>query len=342
MINDNLRPEDVDPLLQLIHGGWTSQVICTAAELGLAELLSTGQKTLQQLASSTRCDQHALERLMRALVSLGIVSVTKDGQYAMTALGDRLRPDAPDSLNAQAQWFGLHSWPLWGDLTESVRTGVSARQRRSGHEGYVDFERTPQAAQLFNRAMCELTRVVARSLVNKYNFLQATKIVDIGGGHGELLIPILLANKQAHGVLVDLEHALEGARQHLAAAGLDKRTEVIEGDFFAGVPGGGDVYLLKAVLHNWDDDRCALILSTLHRDMPANSRLLVIERVLPENIDGSTLQQAALRSDLNMLVGRGGRERSRAEFTSMLGQTGFAATHLLSLAEGFSVLEAVR
>ena len=341
MTNDDISPDHVDPLLQLIHGGWTSQVICTAAELGLAELLSAGEQTLQQLAKSAKCNPQALDRLLRALTSLGIVTVGNDGEYAMTPLGSRLRADAPDSLNAQAQWFGLHSWSLWGDLTESVRTGVSARQRRSGLEGYVDFESTPQAAQLFNRAMCELTRVVALALVSKYDFHQAARIIDIGGGHGELLIPILLANPQAHGVLVDLEHAIEGARRHLAGAGLGNRTESIEGDFFVGVPDDGDIYLLKAVLHNWDDDRCAMILATLRRNMPANSRLLVIERVSPDKIDGSALQQAALRSDLNMLVGRGGRERSRAEFTAMLEQSGFTTTRVISLAEGFSVIEAV-
>lgn len=342
MINHDIPDAPTDPLLQLIHGGWTSQVICTAAELGLADYLSEGPQTLRQLATSAQCDTPSLERLLRALLSLGIVTLTPDGQYAATVLGLRLRQNASDSLNAQARWFGQHSWRLWGELTESVRTGVSARARQSGKEGYADFEDSPDAAQLFNRAMCELTHVVALSMVDAYDFSQAGRLVDVGGGHGELLIPILQANRHARGTVVDLRHALDGAQRHLAVAGLADRIDVIEGDFFAALPGDGDIYLLKAILHNWDDRRCELILATLHRSMPVRSKLLIIERVVPDVIDMNPQRQAVCRSDLNMLVGRGGRERTRAEYTSLLERSGFSTPELIHLVEGFSAIETER
>lgn len=339
MISQAFQNESSDLLLTLIHGGWTSQVVCAAAELGLVEILSHRSQTLQQLAHSAQCDPQSLERLLRALISLGLISKTSDGKYAATALGNRLHPNAPDSLNAQAQWFGLHSWSLWGNLTESVRSGISARQQRGDHEHYADFADAPNNAQLFNRAMCELTHVVAHSLVNAYDFSGARKVVDVGGGHGELLIPILQGNPNAHGTVVDLKHALEGAHRHLAEAGFADRINVIEGDFFDKLPGDGDVYLLKAILHNWDDQKCAEILATLRRSMPIESRLLIVERVVPDEVDTGLKSQAVVRSDLNMLVGRGGRERSRAEFAALLAQAGFAEPRYLGLAEGFSAIE---
>lgn len=342
MIDPSYGATDDDALLTMIHGGWVSQALCAAATLKLPDHLAAGARTLPALARATQCDASALSRLMRALASLNIVQDCRNDTYQLTAMGQRLRSGTPDSLAGQAQWFGRFCWPLWGELVESVQTGISARVRANGQGGYAHLLADPEAARVFNQAMQDLTRIVANSVVANYDFADVGHIVDVGGGHGELLIAILAAWPKATGQLIELAHAVPGARQCMADANLSGRVTVTEGDFFAALPSGADVYLLKAVLHNWDDAHCIRILATLSRAVSAHARLLVIERVLPDRVQPTAQHQAVMRSDLNMLVGVGGRERTEAEFTSMLHAAGFNSLNFIPLAGAFNLIDARR
>ncbi|MDP8931832.1 MAG: methyltransferase, partial [Actinomycetota bacterium] len=210
--------------------------------------------------------------------------------------------------------------------------------------GGVDFDRlehNPEEAAVFNAAMVELTRLSARSVVEAYDFDGLTRIVDVGGGYGELLAVILAAHPGAQGVLFDLSHAIEMAAPHLQQAGVAERCELVTGSFFDSVPSGGDAYVLKSVIHDWDDERSRVILDNCRRAMGSGARLLLVERIVPDRLEPSSTHQAVARSDLTMLVALGGKERTEAEFDALLNSAGFQLTWVVPAAIGFSVIEAV-
>jgi len=334
--------DDTDAILAMIYAGWESQAICAAVTLKLPDHLAAGATSARALATAAQCNLDGVSRLLRALTSLNVVHVDEHGTYALTASGKRLRTGTPDSLAGQAQWFGRFCWPLWGELAESVKTGVSARVRAGGSGGYGHLLADPEAARVFNLAMRDITRIVAGSLVAAYDFAGVRHIVDVGGGHGDLLAAVLRALPEATGQLIELAHALPGARQRMVEAGLENRVVVQEGDFFTSITAHADAYLLKAVLHNWDDAHCGRILATIGRAMSSRSRLLIIERLLPDQMQPVPQHQAVARSDLNMLVGLGGRERTVAELTSLLQVAGFDSVRVLPLSGAFSLIDARR
>jgi len=329
-------------LLRLVNGNWMTQAIAVAAELGIMDLLARGARKAEALANATGCHAPSLQRLLRALASLGLCEEQQDGSFALTASGSLLVDDAPMSLRAYAIRYGRYQWPAWGKLLYSVQTGECARTLVDGTADFEHLERDAAVAAIFHRAMTEITRLIARAVVPAYDFSGFMRIVDIGGGYGEMLIAILRACPATRGVLFDRPDAVEGARQHLVKAGVADRCELIAGDFFESVPGGADAYLLKSVIHDWNDERGATILRCCRDAMPRDAKLLVVEYVMPERMEPSVLNRDAARSDLNMLVMLGGRERTASEYRSLLGSIGLRVTRTVPAALNFSVIEAVR
>lgn len=327
-------------LLNMIGASWMSQAICVAAELELPELLARGPRTLHDLAIAAGCAPDSLFRLLRALASLGICAEEQDGTFALTSTGTLLLKDAPLSVRSWAIWWGRHLWPIWHDLRSSVRTGKSARELAGGRKGYAHLEADPELALLFNRAMAELTGIVAMQALRVYDFSGATRLVDVGGGYGELLKAILAALPGRRGVIFDRPQAIEGAKALLADDELSSRIELLAGDFFEAVPGGGDLYLLKSILHNWDDERASVILRNCRAAMSAHSKLVLIERVMPERMQASLRAQALARTDLNMMVGLGGRERTAAEISRLLVASDLTALTFLPLHHEHTLIEA--
>ena len=203
-------------LVALIHSGALSQAVRVAAELRIAELLTDGPRHVAELAQATETDPSSLHRLLRALASLGFCVEMDDGSFALAAMGSLLRADAPDLLRSWVLWSCSYQWPVWENLLHSVKTGESARNRMSGTDGFGHLVRDPEAAVVFNDAMVEVTRLIAREVTRNYDFGEARQIVDVGGGFGALLVAILHANPGVHGVLFDLPHAIEGARTQFA------------------------------------------------------------------------------------------------------------------------------
>jgi hypothetical protein len=222
-----------------------------------------------------------------------------------------------------------------------VKTGESARSHVTGTRGFGHLERDPEAAAVFNDAMVEQTRLVANELARVYPFGAARRIVDVGGGFGALLAAVLGAHPGMQGVLFDLPHAIEGARKHLANAGVAQRCDFVPGDFFKSVPGGADVYLLKSIIHDWNDERSAVILANCRRAISENGKILLIERIMPGRMEGSPRHRALAWSDLAMLVGPGGRERSEPEFRTLLEGSGFKVTKAISTALDYCILEGI-
>lgn len=326
----NDQETDEAALLDLITGSWKSQAVRVAAELRLPELLASGPRTSAELADRTNTHQPALHRLLRALVTIDIVGENDDGTFALTPMGAQL-----GSLESWSIWWGSHAWPEWGRLLDSVRSGRSVRT------GFDVLETDPDKAAVFHSAMAELTSLEAEGVVRTYDFSPFHHIIDVGGGYGELLAVILIANPRARGTVVDLPHSADGARRHLEEAGVASRCEILSGDFFESVPPGGDAYLLKNVLHDWDDPDARRILDRCRRAMPAHGRLLLIERVIPDRLTVSSADQAAVRSDLHMLIAHGARERTQADFDDLLLRSGFSLQTVAPATGGLNVVEAV-
>jgi len=331
----------VRDFIGLVNAGTMSQAVCAAAELGIADLLASGPKTADELARASSCHAPSLRRLLRALASLHLCLEGEDGSFALTAFGALLRSDAPDSLRSWTVLCGKYLRPLLGHLIHSVRTGQSARELDGGAEAFGELQHDKHAALIFNRAMAELTSLIAGEVVRRYRFDGMRRIVDVGGGYGTLLAAILKEQPSARGVLLDLPHAIDGARSQLAASGLAERCEFIAGDFFDSVPAGADGYLLKAVLHDWDDERSAVILRNCRRAISREGKLLVIERVVPGRFEACWLHQAIARMDLTMLVGFAGKERTEAEFSRLLATSGFRLSSITATSLDYAVIEAV-
>jgi len=326
--------------IKLINDGAMSQAVCAAAELGIADLLASGPRHAQELSRAVDCHAPSLKRLLRALASLDLCTEREDGAFALTELGALLRFNAPQSLRSWTLLCGKYLWPMWGNLLHSVRTGASARELAGGGNGFAELEHDEQAALVFNRAMAELTRFVAAEVVRCYSFDGMRRIVDVGGGYGALLAAVLHAQPGAQGVLLDLAHAIEGARTQLAASGLAERCQCIAGDFFESVPAGADAYLLKAVLHDWDDERVRLILRNCRNAIPRHGKLLIIERIVPARFEACWLHHAIARVDLTMLVGFSGRERTEMEFRGLLDASGFRLAGVTPTLLEYAVIEA--
>ena len=340
-------PEALDARLEEIGAGsWRTQALYVAARLNLADLLAGGPRTSEELAREAGGDgggAHApsLRRLLRALTTLEIVRERDDGSFELLPLGALLRSDVPGSRRAWALLVGGMQWQTWGHLLESVRTGRSARSLLQGTEGFEHLERDPEQAAVFNQAMVDLTRRVAPAVLRAYDFSSCGRIVDVGGGYGEFLSAILAAHAGARGVLFDLEHAIEGGRRLLETAGVADRCEFLVGSFFESIPAGADAYVLKSIVHDWNDERAGVLLSACRRATTPGAKLLLVERIMPERLGASATDQVVARSDLNMLVSLGARERTEAEFASLLASAGFRLTRVVPATLGFHVVEAV-
>lgn len=333
---------DATTLQQMLTGSWMAQALCVAAELQIADLLREGPCSSDQLAAASGADAPALHRLLRALTTIDICRERADGCFEITPMGALLGTGVPGSLRAWTIWWGRYLWPVWGQLLYSVQTGKSARALLTGMKGFEHLSGDPQAAAIFNEALGELTRFAAENIARAYDFSGLERIVDVGGGYGELLACILRANPQATGVLFDLEHAIEEARRRFHEAGLAERCEFVPGDFFDAVPRGADAYLLKSVIHDWDDERSIQILARCCEAMAEGGRVLLVERIMPDRLEVSADHQALARTDLNMLIAHAAQERTAAAFHELLNAAGLGVARVIPVEATFCVIEAYR
>jgi len=326
-------------LRRLINSFQLSQAIHVAATLGIADLLANEARTSGELARETSSDPDALYRLLRALAAAGILSEEEGRRFTLTELGDGLRSDAPGSLTAWAEYIvGPPSWQAWGALQYSVRTGENAFRHVHGTDAWTWREERQDESVLFDRAMMATTRAMNRAIVENYDFGRFGTVVDVGGGNGTLLAALLAANPALQGVLFDLPHVVSGADEVLPRAGVADRCRVVAGSFFDGtVPEDGDAYVLKMIIHDWEEQESLAILRACRAAMRDGATLLLIERVLgPPNEDLVTKL-----IDVNMLVHPGGRERTLEEYGSLFEAAGFGLVGATPTPAGISVIEGV-
>ncbi len=318
------KPEAAARLLELIQMRLISEAIHVVAALGVADLLANAPKSVEQLAKATGASPTSLRRVMRALTSFGVFSQDPAGRFALAPLGEFLERDVPGSLHGAALFFGGETGTSTVRLfLECVKTGESATQKRSGGGGCFEWlQSDPERNELFNAMMTSFSTLHITGLLEAYDFSPATKVVDVGGGHGKILSEVLKTNPSMRGILFDLPHAFEGGRRTIAQAGLADRCEVISGDFFASVPAGADAYLLSRVIHDWDDEKAVAILKIVRGAIAPHGRLILIETMLRP--DGSTAYPVL--SDLNMLLLTGGCERTEEEYREVYRSAGFELT----------------
>ena len=330
-------------LIDLLNGYRVTQALYVAARLGVADRLADGPQGSEELAHMTGAHPGALRRLLRALASFGVFAEEADGRFALTEVGALLRDNVPGSLRAGVIFYGdRRHWGAWAKLEQSVTSGETVWGPRAASAFFEMNTKDPEGAAIFNAAMTSFTSAFDAAVVAAYDFSRLATLIDVGGGHGALISSILRANPGLRGILFDIPPVIEGARTRIAAAGLADRLGVVAGDVFASVPSGGDAYLLKWIIHDWDDEHSLTILRNCHRAMKPDARLLLVERVVPERIDPSADTQSTLLADLNMLVLAGGHERTAAEYRTLLGAAGFALARILPATTRLSVIEATR
>ena len=327
---------DRDALRERIYGHAISQALYAATVLGIPERIRGGARTCAQLAAETGCHPQALARLLRLLAGIGVVREDADGSLSLTASGELLCDGAEGSLAAEVRhMLSPAMWRTWGELTHSVRTGAAAFPAVFGEDVWAHRARDAESGGAFAALMAEASKRETDELLDRIDLSSARTIVDVGGGHGGLLAQALARNPGARGALFDLPHAIAGADEVLAAAGVLERCRIEAGDFFRDAPPRGDAYLLRSILQNWDDARAARILASCRRAMPEHAALFVIEPLLGAH-PGAT--ESAW--DLHMLVVHGGRRRTAEEHASLLANAGLAMVRRAETPSGASVLEA--
>jgi hypothetical protein len=301
----------------------------------------TGALRPEQLSTLIAADTGCTRRALRALATIGFCKETGDGAFELEDLGAFLSVSQTSSLRDWLTWFTRHQWGLWPKLSESIRSGTSARSALTGVDGFLYLQKNSEPARVFNGAMSELTAIVGRHLLDHVDFSRYFEIVDIGGGNGELLTSILVAHLEARGIVYDLPHAEDGAIAKIAALNLSNRCEFQRGDFFERVPGDAGLYLLKSVLHDWDDARAERILTTCRAAMGDGSVVLIVERVMPSRMSHSVDDRALAWTDLMMMIGPGGRERELDEFIALIERSGLRCSSHTNLGFGHFAIEAV-
>ena len=328
---------DTDGLDRLVRGYQFTQALYVAARLGIPDLVADGPRSATDLAG--RCGAHApsLARLLRALTTLGVFAEVEPEVFGPTPRSHLLRDGVPGSRRAMLMLSGSQLYAGWGQLLHTIQTGETTARRIYGMDSWEWLAQHPEANAIFNDAMVEGSAVRVAALLAVYDFAPFGTVVDVGGGRGALLAGILRTNPGVRGVLFDQPHVVAGADAVFAAAGVAERASIAPGDFFAAVPAGGDAYILSWILHDWDDEQSAAILTCCQRAMAGRGALLLVERVLP---NGADRPWEPFFSDLNMLQALGGRERTEAAWRALLAGAGFTLTRVVPTAAGFGVIEA--
>jgi DNA-binding HxlR family transcriptional regulator len=315
-------------LLDLIQSHRITAVIYVAAKLGIAELLRDGPQTHDELARATGADKDALDRLLTALSTLGICSLADEDRYSLTEMGAGLDGDAEYSFKQWAIFEGEMLSKRWNGLLESIMTGKTAAEIQNVANSFDLMARDPENVTKFNAAMTDMTRLVTPDVLRAYDFGAISHLMDVGGGSGELIGAVAKKYPNIRGTVFDLPRCAEIANHHFDRLGISDRAGFLAGDFFQSIASGADAIILKSVIHDWNDERSRIILGNCHQALPKDGTLLLVERLMPESPGASDDDRAHAMSDLNMLRGPGGRERTEKQYHRLLTESGFRPTSL--------------
>ncbi len=332
------RPPEREALLGMIGGYQLTQLVHVVAVLRIADLLGDGPKSARDLAGQAGANSDRLYRVLRALAAVGMFDEREGRSFALTPMSELLRADHPESLRPMAIFLGGLSYRTWSELLYGVMSGETPAAKVLGMPGFEYLRRDVEAGAAFDATMTGITRRAVAGLVEKYDFSKALTVVDVGGGEGILLAGVLKANPRLHGILFDHPDVLSRAKRMLAEAGVSERCEVAGGDFFRAVPSGGDVYVLRSIIHDWDDMPATTILANCERAMAEDGKVLVMESV----VDAGENSVAAKLLDVQMLVMTGGRERTVEEFRRIYSAAGLEVSRVIPAGVDARIVEGVR
>jgi hypothetical protein len=331
--------DDVPPPVRLWFlgaGHMISAAVQAAAKLGIADLLAPGPVSVEDLADRTSTHPQSLRRLLRALASVGVFTELTSDVFSQSAMSEFLRSDTPGSLadlfiaNAQPD-----NWNAFADLDYSVRTGRSALEHRTG-KGFFEVYSDPYYAEAFHRGMSGLSELHSVAVTQSYDFSGYRKLCDVGGGYGHLLGTLLDANPGLTGILFDTAEVIETARTAPAKESVLQRADLVPGDFFVSIPRGADAYLMKFILHDWDDVHARTILQNVRAAMTPSDTLLIVDAVIAPGNDPSMNKIL----DLQMLVALSGRERTQDEFAELLASADLRLSGVIPTPSPLSIVEA--
>ena len=334
------------PLLETAYGALRAQILCVAAELGIAERLwHDGPVTASELAPKLGIDATVLERVLRGLVSMNVCDEIEGSRFRLTALGEYLRPNHPDSVEPRVLLNGKFFHRLWDNLTETVRTGEGGGQRVLAMPSHEYLAKEPQIGALFDRTMASEGPFRHRPAVEAYDFGQFGTVIDVGGGNGALIVEILTVYAQPTGIVFDLTRTAPAAKQAIDASRLGDRCRFIGGDAFETVPSGGDAYVLSNFLVSWADDQALVLLRNCRKAIAENGKVLLIEWIMPAGNEARERFRFfdTVSRDLIMLSVNGtggGRVRTRSEFRDLLAAAGFEMTAVIRTSGSVNVIEA--
>jgi SAM-dependent methyltransferase len=325
-----------EQLSQMIKGYWVSQIVGTLAQLEIADHLAHGPLNYDVLADNIGCDANATYRLLRASADVGLVAVLPDGRFHLTPLGELLRSNVPGSMRSPAIALTARGhWLPWGRLADAVRQGERQTVSALGHELFDYYAANPSEGSAFTGTMANHSDAIAREIAQALDTSAVTHVLDIGGASGTIIAALLEANAALLGTILEREDVVPRAEAALAQRGLSSRCRVIEGDFFESVP-EADLYILKSIVHDWDDQQGIKILRNCARALRPNGRVILIERVVPEHGKPG----AAALSDLNMLVLLPGRERTASQFEELFRAAGLRLDRITGIASSMQMIEA--
>lgn len=330
----------VDPavagrLTSLISGYWVSQAVYAAAKLGLADLLQNGPRGVAELAAASGTKPDLLFRLLRALASVGVFAETTPGVFSLTPTAELLRSGIEGSQRELALMMGEEHYEVWGRLVEALQTGENAFEKQCGLPIFDYLAKHPEQGKIFDAAMVGIHGRETAAVLDAYDFSGIAKLVDVGGGNGSKLATILQRYPSMKGLLYDLPHVVERAKPPLRAAGVADRCETVGGNFFEHVPSGGDAYLMRHIIHDWNDEQSLTILRNIHRALGSDGRLLLVESVIPPGNEPF----AAKFLDLTMMLIPGGKERTEAEYRELYEAAGFTLTRIVPTSTEISIIE---
>ncbi len=322
-------------LMQILTSKWISFAVSAVAKFGIADHLENGPKTIPQLAEATGTQQQALYRVLRACASIGIFAELEDGRFENTPLSEPLRTNAVPCVRHLAMML-IEDWHLksWAELPWSMQTGQPGPMKAYGMTNFEWFGRHPEEGVIFNRAMKDISTADSPVIAAAYDFSVFQSLVDVAGGLGTLLGAILDRTPSLHGVIFEMPHVVEQIHREGSIKKWSGRCEAVAGSFFEGVP-KSDGYIMKHILHDWDDESASKILAACRRSILPNGKVLVVDQVVPA---GNTPSPSKIM-DLEMLVAPGGKERTAQEWDKVFMQSGFKLDRIIPTPATQSILE---
>jgi len=321
----------------LITACWSTQIIYVAVSAGIPDKIAAGISSSTELARACNAQPRAMYRLLRALAVLGLCSQLGDDRFELSPSGEFLRTDVPESLAVLALHWGGRTWPALSHLEESLKSG--AAWKLGGREGFFSMAHRPADAAVLNRSMANQTLLVAQAIVDAYDFSSFSRVIDLGGGYGALLSVLLKAYPDLHGASADLAYMEPDARAFLRDAGVAERATFIPTDFFEAVEPGADCYLLKFIIHDWDDADSIEILRNTRRAAGRDARVLIIEQIAPRRVEAGAKHVTVIRGDIQMMVSTGGMERTADEYERLLDDAGLTLERIIPTTSQFSLME---